>query len=127
MTTFSDAAWADMHEAMWAARVEARLLVSEMFGQDLRITSGRRKPTSGGSSLHGSGKAMDIGVKNPDGSFWSHAQQRAFAKELQARLGEDFEVIVEGPAATNPKYKDRVAHVHVEYQPKGRHAEAYTE
>ena len=55
----------------------------------------------------------------------THAQQREFAARLQAILGkEEFDVIVEGPAAISSRYRDRVPHIHVEYDPKGRHARA---
>lgn len=119
MTTFSDAAWRDMHPAMWMARVEARILQAEMFGTDLVITSGRRDPTPGGSSLHAEGRAMDVRSKE-----WAHEAQRRFAKELQRRLGEDFDVVVEGPAAEDPKYQKRPAHVHIEWDPKPPHRSA---
>lgn len=122
MTYFVDAAWADMHPAMWSARVEARILHKEMLGTDLGITSGRRKQTPGGSSLHPMGKAMDIRSRD-----MTRDQEFAFAQELQARLGEDFEVIIEGDFALKPKYRNRPRHVHVEYQPKGCHAEAFVE
>ncbi len=116
MTTFSDAAWKDMHPAMWYARCEARLLVREMFDQDLTITSGLRPPTPGGSSLHQDGKAMDIRSRE-----WGAADQRLFASELASRLGEDYDVIVEGGASLDPRYQDRPVHVHCEYDPRGRH------
>lgn len=116
MTTFSDAAWQDMMPAMWYARGEARLLQSEMFSSDLVITSGRRDATPGGSSLHAEGRAMDVRSKE-----WGHEAQRRFANELQKRLGEDFDVVVEGPASLDKKYQTRPAHVHVEYDPKGKH------
>jgi hypothetical protein len=112
---------------MWMARAEARALHQEMFGADLRITSGMRPPTPGGSSLHPKGKAMDIGVwhRRPDGSrrFLTHDEQRAFAVELARRLGADFDIVTEGPAAMNPAYRNRAPHVHVEFDPKGRHAQ----
>ena len=117
MTTFSDAAWKDMHDSMWYVRGEARLLVREMFDEDLRITSGRRPPNPARYSFHADGKACDIGVQG-----WTVEAQRRFATELQRRLGEDFQVVLEGPAATDPKYLGSQPHVHVEYQPKGRHA-----
>lgn len=120
MTTFSDAAWKDMAPALWYARGEARLLVREMFDEDLVITSGRRPASPGGSSKHTKGEAMDIRSKE-----WGVASQRAFAAKLRERLGEDFDVIVEGPAAEDPKMgPPRPAHIHVEYDPKGRHAAA---
>ena len=123
MTTFSDAAWKDMHPAMWMARVEARILVAEMFDDDLVITSGRRPTSPGGSSKHQTGEAMDVRSKE-----WGAASQRMFADKLRRRLGEDFDVIVEGPAAEDAKYltfpdgKPRPPHIHVEWDPKGRHA-----
>jgi len=119
VTQFSNAGWSpDMHAAMWMARAEARLLHEEMFGEDMTITSGMRRQSPGGSSLHPKGRAMDIRSR-----FMNHEQQRKFARRLQAILGEDFDVIVEGPAATNPRYRNRVPHIHVEYDPKGRHAQ----
>lgn len=116
MTTFSDAAWKDMSPALWYARLEARLLVREMFDEDLVVTSGRRPRTEGGSSLHETGNAMDIRSRE-----WQTIDQRAFAAELRDRLGEDFDVVVEGPAALDQRYQDRPPHIHVEYDPKGRH------
>jgi hypothetical protein len=98
------------------ARLEARLLVREMFDEDLVITSGRRPATPGGSSKHQSGEAMDIRSRE-----WAGPDQRAFATELGNRLGEDFDVIVEGPASLDPRYQNRVAHVHCEHDPRGRH------
>lgn len=119
MTLFSNAGWSpDMHAAMWMARAEARSLHVEMFQKDMTITSGMRKQSPGGSSLHPLGRAMDIRSR-----FMSHDEQREFAARLQATLGEDFDVIVEGPAATNARYRDRPPHIHVEYDPKGRHAQ----
>lgn len=116
MTTFSDSAWKDMSPAMWYFRLEARLLVREMFDEDLVITSGRRPQSPGGSSRHGTGDAADIRSRE-----WLAPAQRAFATELQARVGEDFDVIVEGPASLDPRYQERAPHVHGEYDPKGRH------
>jgi hypothetical protein len=112
---------------MWMARVEARMLHREMFEADLRITSGMRPQTPGGSSLHPLGKAIDIGVWHirQDGTtrFLTHAEQWAFAQQLQERLGEDFDVIIEGPAALDARYRTRQPHIHVEFDPKGRHAQ----
>jgi hypothetical protein len=105
-----------MASAMWYARLEARLLVREMFDEDLVITSGRRPQTPGGSSKHQTGEAMDIRSRE-----WPSQEQRAFANELGSRLGEDFDVIVEGPASLDTRYQDRVPHIHIEYDPKGRH------
>lgn len=117
MTEFSDAAWKGMHPSMWMARMEARLLHQEMTGKDLVITSARRPKRPGGSSKHGTGEAMDIRVWHLD----SAQNQHRFADELGRRLGEDFDVIVEGPAARDVRYANRPPHIHVEYDPKGRH------
>ena len=105
--------WLNMHSSMWYARSVAGALYRESFGKEGTITSGRRKATPGGSSLHPHGKAMDIRV-------WGMTtfQQREFAARLRQRLGPDFDVVVEGPAAENPAYKDRDPHIHVEYDPK---------
>lgn len=122
MTRFADAGWSpDMHPAMWMARMEARLLHFEMFRKRMTITSGMRPQSPGGSSLHPLGRAMDIRVWH-----MSHEEQREFAAELQRRLGEDFDVVVEGPAATSARYLDRPPHLHIEYDPKGRHAQRLT-
>lgn len=119
MTLFSDAGWSpDMHPAMWMARAEARLLHRQMFNKDMTITSGMRPQSPGGSSLHAVGRAMDIRSR-----FMNTEQQRTFARLLWETLGEDFDVVVEGPAATSPRYRNRPAHIHVEYDPKGRHAQ----
>lgn len=124
MTQFGDAAWKDMEPAMWYARGKAEGIHYRMFGRQLTITSGRRPQTAGGSSKHETGEAMDIRVREPDGSWeMSHEEQRAFAAALREEMGEDFDVVVEGPAATSDRYRNRVAHVHVEYDPKGRHAD----
>ncbi len=119
MTQFADAAWRDMHASMWMAREVARALHVEMTKKDLVITSGRRPKTPGGSSLHPEGRAMDIRVWYLD----SPQNQHAFAEELQKRLGEDFDVVVEGPASRVEFYRNRPPHIHVEYDPKGRHAQ----
>lgn len=120
MTKFSDAAWQDMHPAMWMAREVTRALHVKYTGQDLTITSGRRPKTEGGSSKHETGEAMDIRVW----AFNGTVQQRQFAEELQQILGEDFDVIVEGPGATDMRYRHRPPHIHIELDPKGRHAPA---
>jgi hypothetical protein len=97
--------------------MEARMLHQEMTGKDMVITSARRPKRPGGSSKHGTGEAMDIRVWHLD----SAQNQHRFADELGRRLGEDFDVIVEGPAARDVRYANRPPHIHVEYDPKGRH------
>ena len=119
MTQFAhNAAWPDeMHAAVWMARAEARALHQEMTGEDLVITSGHRPGDEG--SLHAEYRAFDIRVWH----FDDHAHIRAFAAELHRRLGPDFDVVVEGPAATDLRYRNKPPHVHVEYDPKGPHVE----
>lgn len=123
MTAFSDAGWSpDMHPAIWMARAEARALHNKIFDKDMTITSGMRRQSPGGSSLHPVGRAFDIRSR-----FMTHTEQRMFATELVRLLGEDFDVIVEGPAAVNARYINRVPHIHVEYDPKGRHAQRFAD
>jgi hypothetical protein len=107
-----------MHPMMVIPRIEARQLHQEMTGRDMVITSGRREPTPGGSSLHPKGRAMDIRIWY----FRDTQHIREFARRLRVILGPDFDVVVEGPAATDPKYRNRQPHIHVEYDPKGVHA-----
>jgi hypothetical protein len=121
MTTFSDAAWKDMHPAMWHFRTLALFTVEEELGEDLRITSGRRPATPGKSSAHPDGRAADIGIRHPDGTTWTEEETHRVHAKLARRAGEDFDVIVEGPYATDPKYKSKPPHIHGEYDPKGRH------
>ena len=122
MMDFGDAAWASMSPAMWMARFEAAQVHRTIFAREMVITSGRRPATPGGSSRHETGNAMDIRVREPDRTWAMSGQQQVeFARILTIRLGPDYDVIVEGPAATIPRYRDRVPHIHVEYDPKGRH------
>ena len=122
MTSFGDAAWASMAPPMWSARFEAAHVHRTIFDREMVITSGRRPATPGGSSKHQTGEAMDIRVREPDGSWgMSNSQQREYARILRVRLGPDFDVIVEGSAAEDGRYADRPPHIHVEYDPKGRH------
>jgi len=102
---------------MWYARGVVEDTYREIFGREVVITSGRRAPTSGGSSKHGTGEAMDIRSKD-----LSEADERILAGAIARRLGEDFDVVVEGDFAPNPAYRKRSRHIHVEYDPKGRHA-----
>ena len=117
MAIFSDSAWSDMTPAVWYARNVAESLHRELFRRELVVTSGRRPATPGGSSRHETGNAMDIRSRDK-----SAHEEEEFARVLRERLGEDFDVIVEGPFAADPRYRNRTRHVHVEYDPKGRHA-----
>lgn len=130
MTVFSNATWdADMHPAMWMARAETRALHVAMTGRDLVITSGRRKRTPGGSSLHPDGRAMDIRQWYLRDTRYGGSREKLyeFVRKLREILGEDFDVVIEGPDAEDEKYRDRQPHIHIEYQPKGRHAEVFAD
>lgn len=116
MAIFSDAAWRDMAAEMWYARGKVEDIYREIFGREVVITSGRREPTPSGSSKHGTGEAMDI--RSID---LTEQDEKILADTIAKRLGEDFDVVIEGQFAPNPKYRDRPRHLHVEYDPKGRH------
>lgn len=119
MVTFADAGWSpDMHVSMWMARETCARVYRELFRREMVITSGMRPQRPGGSSLHATGHAMDIRTRDLS---TSHA--RLLAQRCAEALGEDFDVILEGPQGTDPRYRDRPAHLHVEYDPKGRHAQ----
>ncbi len=122
MALFSDSAWRDMTTAMWYARGMAEQLHREMFNHELVVTSGRRPQTPGGSSKHIDGDAMDVRTRDK-----TREEEFAFATALALRLGEDFDVIIEGKFAIHSRYRSRVRHVHVEYDPKGRHAPVMVE
>jgi hypothetical protein len=121
MVYFVDAAWAQMDISMWHARGVAADVYREMFGEEMGITSGRRKATAV-RSLHAEGKAMDIRTKH-----LTQEQEADLAVKLRERLGEDFDVVVEGDFAPDPKHRTKPRHIHVEHDPKGRHAEVFVE
>lgn len=121
VATFHDAAWAQMSDSLWYARGVAEQLHREKFGSELGITSGRRKPGAV-YSRHQDGLAMDLRTRD-----MTKEVEAAFAAELRVRLGEDFDVIVEGEFASDPKHRSKPRHIHVEYDPKGRHAETFVE
>jgi|8_EtaG_2_1085327.scaffolds.fasta_scaffold26736_2 predicted dehydrogenase len=100
-----------MHPSMWYAREVIGSLHREWADQEGTITSAFRDQSPGGSSFHPLGRALDIRIW----AFEDHEEVRAFAKKLRTRLGPDFDVIVEGPAAEHPKYLNRAPHIHVEW------------
>ncbi len=69
--------------------------------QELVVTSVMEGSHSRGS-LHYAGQAVDLRIKGID----SATPRERLGKELQARLGQDFDVVLESD------------HIHVEYQPK---------
>jgi hypothetical protein len=102
--------WAGMHVSMWSARVVAEQCNRDLFhARPLVVTEALAPRTSG---LHPDGRAMDLRTKD-----LSVGDQRRFAEALASRLGPDYDVVLEGPAAWHDKYRDRVAHIHVEYDP----------
>lgn len=127
MILLPDVKWPDdMHEAIVKARQIIDDVHMSMAGTESTCTSAYRSQTPGGSSLHPFKRALDLrtwafGDPTTDAG---KKQVRAFAKALRERLGPDYDVIVEGPAAENPKYlyytngKPRAPHVHVEFDPK---------
>ena len=108
----------DMHPSMWYARGIIDAVHIELTGQGATCTSAYRPKSPGGSSLHPERRAMDVRVW-AFGDGTDPEPVRRFAGRLRDRLGPDFDVIVEGPAAENPIYKGRPPHVHVEYDPGG--------
>ena len=88
-------------------------LTQRLFGREAVCTSGRRTKTSGGSSLHPHGLAMDLRTidQTPE-------KQREYADEVAKLLGSInpfYQVILEGPASLDDRYRNRVAHLHIEY------------
>jgi hypothetical protein len=104
---------AAMHGSMWYARAVINQVHYDLFQYGATCTSGFREQSPGGSSLHLTGKAMDVRTKH-----LNEGQLRQFAEMVKIRLGRDFDVVIEGPFATNPKYKDRPPHLHIEWDPK---------
>lgn len=104
-----------VHPQLWYARGVVDSVFQEMVSRETVITSTVRAPTPGGSSLHELGLADDHRTRD-----LSTAQQRVIANVVGLRLGNAFDVVLEGPAAFDPKYRDRVAHLHVEYDPRVR-------
>lgn len=127
MIFLPDVKWpADMHAKIVEAVPIIDAVHRELTGSDATCTSAYRSQTpGGGSSLHPLKRAVDLrswtvgDQGTPDGA----KKVRKFAAMLRARLGKDFDVIVEGPAAESPKYltyhngKARAPHLHVEYDP----------
>ncbi len=101
----------EMHSSMWYARAVIGELHRELYGHPGTITSALRPQSNGGSSLHPAGRAIDVRVW----SMRDAQEQQKFAREARLRLGDRFDVIVEGPAAELPQYKDRPPHIHIEW------------
>lgn len=108
----------DMHPAMWHARSVVDRVTREFVDRNAVITSGRREAV-GAFSWHHVGRALDLRVRD-----MTAAQQRDYARRLREELGPDFEVILEGPHAPDPRYRDRPPHVHVEWDPRAFYAQA---
>lgn len=128
MIRLPDVRWpADMHERIvWACDV-IDAVHRELTGKEATCTSAYRSQTpGGGSSLHPLKRAVDIRTWEfgDPATDKGKAAVRKFARILRERLGKDFDVIVEGPAAEKPAYltyhngKPRAPHVHVEWDQK---------
>lgn len=102
---------AEMAPSMWYARAVIDQLHREKTGVGATCTSAFRP---GDPKLHGSKEALDVRIW----AFPTNEDVRAFARDARDRLGPDFDVVIEGPAAENPAYLDRAPHIHVEHDPK---------
>lgn len=126
MIFLPDVKWPpDMHASMVKAVPLIDQVHREMTGSDATCTSAYRSQTPGGSSLHPFKRAVDLrtwAFGDPTTNA-GKKQTRDFAKRLRAKLGSDYDVIVEGPAAEKAYYEKRAPHVHVEWDPKPPKAE----
>lgn len=128
MIFLPDVKWApDMHAKIVEAVPIIDAVHRELTGSDATCTSAYRSQTpGGGSSLHPLKRAIDLRswTVGDQGTPEGAKRVRKFAAMLRARLGKDYDVVVEGKAAESPKYltyangKPRQPHIHVEYQPK---------
>lgn len=91
--------WRDMHPSMWYARKVAEEACETVFGRECIVTSAR-DGTHSEHSLHYEGRAMDIRTRDQP-----EAEIQVCASWLRARLGPDFDVVVEK------------THIHVEFDP----------
>ena len=99
-----------VHPEMYLVDGVVDAVVYLMTGERAVMTSSLRPPTPGGSSLHPLGLARDYRT-----NVFSHKTQNDIANQVREILDDRFDVLLEGPASPNPKYRDnRVAHLHVE-------------
>ena len=93
------------HQILWAIE-EARWVWAELGESVLYVTS-VVDGTHSWTSLHYPGCACDLRTRNLSARKVERARD-----DLAARLGSDFDVVVE--------YRNRrISHMHVEWQPKG--------
>ena len=109
---FTTIDWSDMHPSMWYARAIVDQVYREVMNKGAQLTSARR-PKAAKFSYHSTGRAIDIRVLG-----MTKVQQHTVARMIRERLGTGFDVIVEGPAAENPKYLESQPHIHIEYEGK---------
>lgn len=118
-----------MHPAMEKGRDIVDAVHIEETGVEATCTSAFRPQSPGGSSLHPRKQACDLRTWAFGDPFTQGGKDRvrAFAKKLRARLGPDYDVVVEGPAAERERYATqeayeavtkRIPHVHWEYDPR---------
>ena len=84
-------------------------ITGRMLGLDAVMTSGQ--DDRGGSSLHNSGRAIDIRCNTANG--YSVNSCLKWAVSLKAALGADYDVMWENYGTNNPSN-----HIHIEYDPK---------
>jgi len=98
-----------VHPEMYFIDGVVESVVFMLTGERAVMTSSVRPPTPGGSSLHPLGLARDYRTK-----YFIPSMQREIADKVREILDSRFDVVLEGPASPSPKYRDRVAHLHVE-------------
>lgn len=84
-------------------------ITGRMLGLDAVMTSGQ--DDRGGSSLHNSGRAIDIRCNTANG--YSVNSCLKWAVSLKAALGANYDVMWENYGTNNPSN-----HIHIEYDPK---------
>lgn len=99
------------HPALWGAMTIAAFLWQEMFSaHPFVITSGSEGKHKTGSK-HYIGQAGDVRTKDPSGAWVLTENQRlGFRKELNRRLGDEFDVTISLPHNN----------IHIELDPKGQ-------
>lgn len=96
--------------------VEATIdpVTRRIFGREAICTSARRQASPGGSSLHYEGLAIDLRTRDQPAAL-----QRLYADQVQKLYGPGFDVVLEGPASLDDRYRDRQPHLHIEWDPDG--------
>lgn len=98
-----------VHPEMYYIDGVVDAVIFMLTGERAVMTSSVRPPTPGGSSLHPLGLARDYRTK-----YFIPSMQREIAAKVREIIDDRFDVVLEGPAAPDPYYRNRVAHLHVE-------------